>query len=211
MTRIHTIYLLLILSIGYVACQYFLNEIILTEDHYYESLKEQLSYQRIENILAMQDDWKWLGYLFMPLFLCLKLGVIALCLLAGAFLFNVDANLKKLFRIVVKAEFVLLLAMSIKIIWFLLTPDAYTLDDVQYFYPLSLLELFDTRYLDPWWIYPLQVLNLFEVMYWLLLALLLGTVVQKSFDDRLGMVVTSYGSGLLIWVIFITFITLNLG
>jgi hypothetical protein len=205
-----TNFLLLIICIFYLLCQFLLQEIIITEDHYYYSLSEQLSFEHIDDILALKNEWKWLGYVLSPIILFIKLGVISICLLSGSFLFNFKIGLKKIFRIAVIGEIVLIIPLVLKIIWFTTISYSYTLDDVQFFYPLSLLNLFDPNTLDAWWIYPLQVLNLFEVAYWIVLAILLGRVIDASFDRRLSLVISSYGSGLLIWVIFITFITVNL-
>ena len=210
MKSTNTIPVLGIIILLYLICTYLLQEVVLTQDHYYASFEAQMSYQSIEDLLTFKIEWMWLGYILIPIILFIKFGIISICLLAGAFLFDIRISLKKLFHIVVISESILLLPLVVKIIWFIATPSSYTLEDVQLFYPLSLLSLFDPHTLDSWWLYPLQVLNLFELLYWITLALLLRKVVNASFDRRLGLVLSSYGSGLLIWVIFITFITLNI-
>jgi hypothetical protein len=56
----------------------------------------------------------------------------------------------------------------------------------------------------------LKILNAFEVVYWIVLAFFLAELSRERFNRMLGMVLGSYGTGLLMWVIFVTFITLSL-
>ena len=86
----------------------------------------------------------------------------------------------------------------------------YDLNDLQAFYPLSLLNLFETQELDKWLIYPLQLVNLFELVYWLVLAYGVSQVIEMPMQRAFGIVAASYGSGLLVWVVFIMFLTISL-
>ena len=93
---------------------------------------------------------------------------------------------------------------------FELNGQPYTLEDLQYFYPFSTLNIIGYEGLEPWFIYPLQVLNLFELVYWLLLGYGLSKSLKTSMDAAMGIVVSSYGVGLLIWVVAVMFLTLNM-
>jgi hypothetical protein len=86
----------------------------------------------------------------------------------------------------------------------------YTLEDLQYFYPLSAINITGYENLKPWFVYPLQVLNLFEVAYWLVLAYLLGKEFKEDIYKGLTVVASSYGVGLVIWVVAVMFFTLNM-
>lgn len=68
------------------------------------------------------------------------------------------------------------------------------------FQPLSLLELFDRKSVDPLFIYPFSLISVFEMLYWLALAWLLSGVIEKPIGNSLKTVVSSYGIGLLLWV-----------
>ena len=91
----------------------------------------------------------------------------------------------------------------------------YTLEDLQYFYPLSTLNIVGYKGLEAWFIYPLQVLNLFEFAYWLLLSYFVGKLAftekdkGKPMDLGFKIVASSYGSALLLWVVVVMFFTLN--
>jgi hypothetical protein len=97
------------------------------------------------------------------------------------------------------------------IIWFGLIDTSYIYNDVQYFAPLSLLNLFDASQLDSWLIFPLKSLNLFEVIYLLVLALGIKKVMKKDYDSALKFTLPVYGSALVVWILFVTFLSINLG
>ena len=115
-----------------------------------------------------------------------------------------------MFNLVVMAEFVFLLVVIFKITWFYFFQQEYTLEDLQYFYPFSALNLVGYKGLQPWFIYPLQILNLIEVVYWLVLAYLLSRELQISAKKGISIVASSYGVSLLIWVVGVMFFTLNM-
>jgi hypothetical protein len=108
------------------------------------------------------------------------------------------------------AEFVFLIPTIFKLLWFLFIQTSYTLQDLQYFHPLSALSIFDPLSLEPWLVYPLQVLNIFEAIYWVVLACLLSKEFPELDINRsMGVVVGGYGTGLVIWVILVMFLTLT--
>ena len=174
------------------------------------SLAEQLTTEQIKIIINIQEKWQWLGHLLIPLLLLLKTAIIATILDLGCFLFGKEIKYKKLFNLVVKAEFIFLLVILVKTAWFYFFQTNYSLEDLQYFYPLSALSIIGYEGLQPWFVYPFQVLNLFELAYWFILAYLLGKELESTTDKGLSIVASSYGVGLLIWVVGVMFLTLNM-
>ncbi len=146
----------------------------------------------------------------MPLLLLLKISVIAAVLDVGCFFFGKDITYKKLFTIVTQAEFVFLLVIVVKTAWFFTFKTDYTLQEVQYFYPLAAINTVNYENLQTWFVYPMQVVNAFELLYWLVLAYLLGKALQIGTEKSFTIVASSYGVGLLIWVVGIMFLTLNM-
>lgn len=128
---------------------------------------------------------------------------------AGTFFFDKEIAYKQLWGIVIKAEFLFVFVGLIKIGWFYFFKDGFTFEDVQYFYPLSLLNFTGYEGLETWWIYPLQVANLFEVLYWIILASSLGKELSTSFFESLKIVLSSYVPALIICVGFVMFFILN--
>ncbi|WP_336128009.1 hypothetical protein [Mesoflavibacter sp. CH_XMU1422-2] len=174
------------------------------------SLTDQLSRDQIQNILNLKKKWQWIGYVLLPLVLVIKITIIAAILDIGCFFFGKEIKYKKLFNIVVKAEFIFLLVIIFKTTWFYFFQTNYTLEDLQYFYPLSAINIIGYEGLQPWFIYPFQVLNLFELAYWLILAYLIGKELNENTDKGMSIVASSYGVSLLIWIVGVMFFTLNM-
>ena len=195
---------------------YLMNMLLEGDKLLLNSLANQLSAKQIEEFLNFQDKWQWVSYGLIPLFILIKTTIIASILYVGAFFYSkTKLTFKPLFHAVIKAEFVFLAVGVAKIIWFYFFQTSYTLEDLQYFYPLSALNIIGYEGLDAWFIYPLQVLNLFELAYWLVLAFFIGNLALtekdkgKPMDLGLKIVASSYGRALLLWVVIIMFFTLN--
>ena len=185
-------------------------ELLNTDDLIINSLAEQLTSEQIQDFLNISKKWEWISYIFLPILLLLKISIIAAILDAGCFFFGKEIKYKKLFNIVVKAEFVFLLVIVSKIAWFYFFQPTYTLEDLQYFYPLSALNIVGYKGIETWFIYPLQIINLFEVAYWFILAYLIDKEINDTKEKGLSIVASSYGVGLLIWVIGVMFFILNM-
>lgn len=192
------------------------NHILSYERLFIDSLSSYLSDYQIKRYIIFQKKWQWFSYAIIPVILLIKTALISSILYIGTFFYSkAKVTFKQLFNAVIKAEFVFLLVGIAKIIWFYFFQTNYTLEDLQYFYPLSALNIVGYQGLDAWFIYPLQVLNLFELAYWLLLAYFIGKLAftekdkGKPMDLGFKIVASSYGSALLLWVVVVMFFTLN--
>ena len=196
---------------------HYLNKYVLeNEEVLLVYLSEKLNAKQIENFFNFQKKWQWFSCAIIPIILLIKTSIIASVLYIGTFFYSkAKVTFKQLFNAVIKAEFVFLLVGVAKIIWFYFFQTNYTLEDLQYFYPLSALNIVGYQGVDAWFIYPLQVLNLFELAYWLLLSYFIGKLAftekdkGKPMDLGFKIVASSYGSALLLWVVVVMFFTLN--
>lgn len=187
----------------------FSKEVLHIDQLLYNSLAERLTSEQISTILTFQNRWEWITYLFLPLYIYLKILFITAILLIGIFFTERTIEFEKLFGIVVKAEFTFLLAIPLKVLWFHLFAEDYTFDDLQNYVPLSLESLLGYENFESWLIYPMQVLNLLEITYWFVLAFLIAKELHINMKKSFCIVASSYGSGLLILIASIMFITLN--
>ena len=186
------------------------SKIFKIDDLIYDSILNRTSKKEISDYLNFKERWKWLSYILVPLLLLTKTSLIASTLYIGTFFFSkVQVAFKQLWAIVVSAEFVFLLPPVFKIAWFYFFQTNYKLEDIQYFYPLSALNIVGYKDLEPWFIYPFQILNIFELAYWLILAYYIGKATETNMDKGLKIVAYSYGPALLLWVVTIMFFTLN--
>jgi len=209
--------LIILLNTILTVIVFILSNIILSyESLFLESLSKKITITQIERYIEFQKKWEFLSYSIMLIFLLIKTSLIAITLYIGTFFYSkAKVTFKQLFNAVVKAEFVFLCVGVLKIIWFYFFQTNYTLEDLQYFYPLSALNIVGYKGLDAWFIYPLQTLNLFELAYWLLLSYFVGKLAftekdkGKPMDLGFKIVASSYGSALLLWVVVVMFFTLN--
>lgn len=182
----------------------------------YNNLSEKLSVGQINKIFEFKKKWQWVSYAIIPIFLLIKTTLVTSVLYVGTFFYSkTKVTFKQLWSIAVKAEFVFLLVAVCKIVWFYFLQTNYTLEDLQYFYPLSALTIVGYQGVQPWFIYPLQTFNLFELAYWLILSYYIGKLAftakdkGKPMDLGFKIVASSYGSALLLWVVVVMFFTLN--
>jgi hypothetical protein len=205
-----TFFKCLLLSIALIVLSEITNRVLDLKGLLNNSLAEQFTQKQIKHFFELQDKWQWLGYVFIPLIVLIKTSLIASVLFIGTFFFSkITVKFRQLWSIVICAEFVFLLIPIIKIVWFYFFQTNYKLEDIQYFYPLSALNILGYKDLESWYIYPFQTLNLFELAYWLILAYQIGKATETNMDRGLKIVACSYGFALLMWVVTIMFFTLN--
>lgn len=202
------LYLFLVIFSGLIT--YFSQEFIITNDVLIEHFSEQMSFSRIEKMLDVRQDNAWIGYVFLPITYLIKFSLISLWILCGTILFRYKASFKQIFQVVIVAEFVWVIRRLLAAVWFGFIQTDYSLEEVQQFQPFSLLSFFDRETLDTWVIFPLKAINLFELVYLLVLTIGLAKVIQRPYPKALSFSVPVYGSALLTWIIFITFLTINL-
>lgn len=205
-----TFFKFILLSISLIFLTEITNKILNYRVLLYNSLSNQLNSIQIEHFFEFQEKWQWLTYCFIPVFLFIKTCLIASFLYIGVYFFSrKTTTFKQLWSFVINTEFIFILIPIIKIAWFYFFQTNYKLEDIQYFYPLSALNIVSYKSLEPWFIYPFQTINLFELAYWLILAHYIGKVTETNMDSGLKIVSCSYGSALLLWVVTIMFFTLN--
>jgi hypothetical protein len=185
------------------------NHLLFTDELYY-GFFNQLSFERVNEIIESSRKWKWLAYALIPILLLVKLLLVSICLSIGGSIIGVESGFKKFFTIILYTEFIFLFPVILKIIWFVFFDTDYTLAELQYFSPLSVFSFSNLKEIAPWFTYPLQLLNLFELLYWFALAYLLKDVLGKSFKGSLGFVASTYGIGLVIWVVLVMFLVVTI-
>ncbi|MDZ7879001.1 MAG: hypothetical protein U5L45_15065 [Saprospiraceae bacterium] len=197
-----------LLCLGYATTMYIQDTMILTKEVYYNTLGEQLTIERIDQILEKQAEWKWVSYLLIPVVVVLQAFLVALCLNCGTIMMNYKIRFRPLFTLVLRSSVVFLL-------WKLLVTFIFLFSEVQFFDDLITLNKFalagfvSKESVPSWLMYPLSILNIFEVVFWFLLTFGMSRLLQRSFKGSFGFVSTTYGLGLLMWMVFIIFLQLN--
>lgn len=153
--------------------------------------------------------WHKFSVIFSFLLFSLKGIIIALILYTGLFFGGLHEafNLGGLFKIAIYAECILVIAGLIKII--VISTGDYSYDSLIHYYPLSLLSFFEYSDVNKLFVYPLQLANVFEAGYVFLLIYFLKQEMVIGFDKSFQVVISSYGTAMVCWVVFIMFYTLN--
>jgi hypothetical protein len=179
--QIRTGYWLVFICGLYIAFALVGNYVLISDEMYFDLFGEQLAYDRIVDMVETGKSWRWIGYILLPFFILLKCFIVVCCLSVGVLLANVVISFKGMFRIVIISELVFIIPSLVKIFWFGVFFPGYTMQDLQYFAPLSLLNIIDREKVDVWFIYPLQVINVFELLYCAALAYGMARITQSRF------------------------------
>ncbi len=204
----------LVLIIFHFALVFLSNSFIDANELVSNFYSEQLAQEQVEKLIENQEKWAWLGYSIVPLLVLLRTTLVALCLSIGKFFYNMDEceipKFKTFFRIALLGEFVLVLVGYFKFGYFYFIKTDYNLQDLQQYYPLSYINFLDLEKVQPWLIYPLQTINLFEIAYFFVLVYGMYKLLQNKYWKSFEITVVSYGTGLVIWIGLVMFITLNM-
>ncbi len=207
----------LILSVLFITVFFSIQYLYLDNDNiFYQTYNQQLSLSRIDQMLELSKKWQWIGYAIIPVVILLRVFYTSIFLYIGVFFTNLKIEFGKLFKIALLADFVFVLAALAKMVILIFFKEVSTLEDLQ-FQPLSVMELLNSSTVDTLFVYPLSLLNVFELGYFIVLGWLLVPVLNEAnpeqpvkFGRSLQIAATSYGSGLLLWVLLVMFLTLNM-
>lgn len=200
--QIFALLLTLYLILNYISLSFLINEEI-----YYNSFSSILPLEEISRIVSFQNKYGWISYPIQLITIIVKTCFTAICLYIGFLFSEHKTKFKDIYKVVLIAEFVFVLYAMIKL-GLLLLKDFSTLEQIEAFWPLSLFSLFKDQTVPAWLLYPLYTANIAEIAYWIVLAFGLSSLKKTKFLQSLRTVLSSYGGGLLLWVVFLVFMQL---
>ena len=186
---------------------------IQTDSKMFDFLAKDYPSSVVQNYMESQKKWWWVSYAATPVLIGIKVLLVAFCLnfvkIVSEKLENV--RFRDILTVVLIAEFVFIIAGFYKFLNFYLIDTDYTLETLQTYYPLSLINFKEAISTEKWLAYPLQLCNLFELFYWGILAWGIWELAEKkiSYQRSLGYVALTYGLGLLFWVGVVCFLILS--
>lgn len=206
----HQLFIILVLL--YIVTLIINNKVLKTDELIINFYSEQFVKEQIEELIINQKKWYWLPYAMIPLIILIRTSLVALCLNIGLFFYDIENKIKfkQLFKTALLGEFVLVLVGHFKFLYFYFIKTDFTLLNLQQFHPLSYTNFLDLNKLEPWLIYPLQTINLFEIAYFFVLVYGLHKLLKNKYFKSFEIVAVSYGSGLVIWLGLVMFLTLNM-
>ena len=206
--------LLFILIIFLYSLLTFLDKTYITTDSkIFDFLAKDYPSSVVQNYMESQKKWWWVSYVTTPVLIGIKVLLVAFCLNFVKIISEKleDVQFRDILTVVLIAEFVFIIAGFYKFFNFYLIDTDYTLETLQTYYPLSLINYKEAISTEKWLAYPLQLANVFELMYWGVLAWGIWQLADKkiSYQRSLGYVALTYGIGLLFWVGVVCFLILS--
>ncbi|MDR6545838.1 hypothetical protein J2810_001886 [Chryseobacterium rhizosphaerae] len=198
----------------YFSLTYLDNTFITTSSKIIDFLTKEYPNEVVQNYMESQKKWWWVSYATIPLLIGIKILLVSFCL-NFVKLFDLPGLEKikfpDLLSFVLVAETVFIIAGFYKFVNFYWINTDYSLEDLQTYYPISLINLREYISDEKWLAYPLQLVNLFELFYWGILAWGIWELSEQkiSFPKSLSLTTITYGVGLLFWVGVVSFFILN--
>ena len=198
----------------YFSITYLDKTYISTDSKIFDFLAKDYPSSVVQNYMESQKKWWWVSYAITPVLIGLKVLLVAFCL-NFLKLLDIEGIEKIKFSdflfLTLLAELIFTISGFYKFFNFYWLQTDYKLQDLQTYYPLSLLNFREQISTEKWMAYPLQVANLFEIAYWIVLAVGIRELfVEKiSYLKSFSLVALTYGIGLLFWVGVVCFMILN--
>lgn len=185
--------------------------VLIDEVVFFNTYSEQMTYDRSMELFSFMRSYSWVSYLIMPFVLLVKFSVISMVIYIGVFFCDLqkEVSFGKVFTVVIVSEAAFVMASLVKVLWFAFFAGNYTLNDLNFFYPLSLINLFQQSELEPYWIYPMQTVNLFQLLYVFMLAFGLSRISSLGRDKTEKIILITYVPAIAIWVAFVMFLTID--
>ena len=161
-------YFLCILCISiYFFLVYLDKSYISTDSKIFDFLAKDYPSSVVQNYMESQKKWWWVSYVTTPVLIGIKVLLVAFCLNFVKIISEKleDVQFRDILTVVLIAEFVFVIAGFYKFFNFYLIDTDYTLETLQTYYPLSLINFKDAISTEKWLAYPLQLCNVFELFY----------------------------------------------
>ena len=206
-------YIFLIVLFAHIFILYFTSYFLEINSKIIDFLAKDYPSSVVQNYIESQKKWWWVSYVTTPVLIGIKVLLVAFCLNFVKIISEKleDVKFRDILTVVLIAEFVFIIAGFYKFFNFYLIDTDYTLETLQTYYPLSLINYKEAISTEKWLAYPLQLANIFELMYWGVLAWGIWQLADKkiSYQRSLGYVALTYGVGLLFWVGVVCFLILS--
>ncbi|GEM_PF-4972196 len=203
--------------IVFFAIQLIIKEFFITDHLLHEHLSENFSEASVAEKMKSYQDVTLLTILVPVAFYLLRFGIIAIFVLATTLLENMKHSFLTIFKAVVLAEYIYIIKQTIKLIWFGFIHTDYTYKTFYDFHWDYVKGWLDISNLPVYFRVPLNTINIFTILYFFVLAYFLKREFNKEntkplpYSKSLNVSFKAFGTGLVLWIVFIMFIitTLN--
>lgn len=143
----------IILIILYAINTYFNQYYIFTEDYFNRSLSGQITESMLES-MSLEFKSSWIGYLFLPFIIIIKILFVIYCLSTGSILANIDFQFKQILRAALYSEYIFVFSQFLFSINLFIKRDFITIENTANYFPLSMLSFWGVEIVATWLHYP---------------------------------------------------------
>lgn len=186
---------------------YLVQEFILTDEVFHNTLGERLAHDRIEKMLDGRNAYNWIGYALIPVGVFLQVLAVSFCLMVGIVFSAAKVSFKRIFKVALVSIGVISVFRLIPVL-VLLFRDVQVIDDLLTSDWYSLLGLIGSENAVTWLHVPLAALNIFHL---LLVLMLFGGLQQymKQFPRQAAML--GYVAGTVLWWVCLMYVQVSMG
>ena len=87
------VWFLIYYCIALSAINYLVQSVLLTNTVFHHTYAEQLSFDRVEQMIEGQNKWAWLSFAILPILYSIKFFLVACCLLTGSIFFDIKLSI----------------------------------------------------------------------------------------------------------------------
>jgi len=171
---------------------------------YYNTYGDQLSMETIALMIGGAKKYVWVSYLAGPLFLMLRVTLVACCFYTALFFKSEKPDFASCFNIALKSDTVFVLFGLFNMVYHLIVP-ATNLTELSA-NPISILYYLNLENIPGYLLYPIGLINLAEFCYWGLMVGMIRYRYKFSTSNSFDFVLKSYGTGLLLMVLIFAII-----
>jgi len=144
----NTLYILILLI--YVTIVLCIKKILLLDDIIITELKSHLRGIDLVNAIQQYYKFSWVDYVVIPFLVTLKVLLVSVCLMTGAFFYKLKEMIRcvKFLTVTVIAEFTYLISDILKVFILANSQSTIILRNIKYYSPLSILNFYDIEYLQ---------------------------------------------------------------
>lgn len=186
---------------------YYVNLRFATQQILVNTYGEQLTLKRIDKMLETGKRLQFIIYLFVPFIVLIRVCYNTVFVAAGNFISEWGLRLSDIYNACLKAELMFIVMSFCRLVFVEYFQEVNNLTDLNVI-PFSLTQLLSGITLPRWLAQPLSYINIFEAAYVLLLAGLLSQFNHRKYRLNLLFAFASYGAGLLLWCILISYLIL---
>ncbi len=174
-------------------------------------IEKQFVFDEIAAIQFMEGPQKLVFQIFkgleivaVPVSLALQYTVVGFILWVGCFLWGYRVDYYQCWKIAMIASIIFFIPQVLTILWFTFIDGDPSLWDVEAFYPLSLMNLFNHEFIAENYHFAYKSINVFQISYWFILILGVDYAASKRKSIAQAIVFTSYVPIFLFYLWFIT-------